>query len=402
MIVFLVLSLLLSFSNTQAQKEDKKDSGKSISTNPPGIKKIGGISHIYNSDTPLKGTIALEVEKVLEIDSLKVDPDKSVFFDTASKSADGGVYIGDMNEIRIYNFNLKGELLNQFFRKGEGPGEIPFGVFSIQELNKNPWILSGRKIMHFDSNRKLLEEFKLKKDYRDIELVDENRFIGNSFIYNQESNKSKKRKCCCILVDRNETALTIFLEDFNAGITEVTEKVGDQELKLNFFALVVTPRIIHRLSSNREILYLCLSSDYSIFLKTLRGEEIKVIHRKHKSRSLLDDDRKEIVENTFSRQPLQIRELIKKNLPEYFCVVSDLQLLPKGYLAIIRITGIHTFDIDIFDPEGRFIYLLKLPDNISGRNMQFYENTISIISTVDDRDIYREFKIKNLPEIFGK
>lgn len=59
------------------------------------------------------------------------------------------------------------------------------------------------------------------------------------------------------------------------------------------------------------------------------------------------------------------------------------------------------FYYDVFDPEGKYTYVIKEPEGISLEQVQFYSDGFAKIETTEDGfQIYVEYKIKNLPEIF--
>ncbi len=360
--------------------------------------KRNGVTHIFNPSTPLKGELPLELEKIVEIDSQNIEPETPVFFHMAVRNDIGNIYISDMYKVEIFGFNHKGELADRFLRKGEGPGEYPYGAYTIQPRNKNIWVPGTRKIIRFSVDGKLLEEIKFKKKYRNIEVIDENRFVVNYFLFDGDRKDTKpgNRKSVCALINREETVLASYFSAADAGSTEVYEKIDGRVFRLSFSMNAITPTIHHRFDPEHERFYLCLSSAYSIFMKDLKGGMQKVIHREHRNRSLSPGDRAEIVDTFFGKRPPHEKEIIRKHLPNTFCAVSGLHVLPGGFFAVSRVTGIETLDIDVFDQEGRYIYQLKFPEEMPQPDLRlyFHGDTVSFIHTVDDRDIYTLYRIK--------
>jgi len=86
--------------------------------------------------------------------------------------------------------------------------------------------------------------------------------------------------------------------------------------------------------------------------------------------------------------------------PDQLCAIRDIKCLPKGYVAVYPITGMETIEIDIYDPEGRFIYKLNQPQGLSLEEAQFLDFGFMLKEEKEDRDVYAEYRIKNLPEIF--
>jgi hypothetical protein len=59
-------------------------------------------------------------------------------------------------------------------------------------------------------------------------------------------------------------------------------------------------------------------------------------------------------------------------------------------------------EIDVFDGEGKYIYVLKLPGGLSLGLAKFHDRGYSILETKDEFQIYVDYRIKNLSEVFGK
>jgi hypothetical protein len=55
----------------------------------------------------------------------------------------------------------------------------------------------------------------------------------------------------------------------------------------------------------------------------------------------------------------------------------------------------------VYDPEGKYVYIIKAPEDISLDRLAFYEFGFGIQEERDEMPVYMEYRIKNLPEIFG-
>ncbi|MCP5106016.1 MAG: hypothetical protein GY950_21710, partial [bacterium] len=90
---------------------------------------------------------------------------------------------------------------------------------------------------------------------------------------------------------------------------------------------------------------------------------------------------------------------MRENLPERFCAIFAMVTLPNRHLAVYRLTGPRLYEIDIFDAQGQYVYQLKFPENLKYVTESFYGNQdrLTLVAAVDDRDICREYRIKNLP-----
>lgn len=89
-VIFLTLTSILFFCCSCNGKDSKKES----KTNEFRTETINGVLNIFNPSFPQKGVVMLQLEKILEIDSANVIPNKTVFFHIASKSDSGDIFIG--------------------------------------------------------------------------------------------------------------------------------------------------------------------------------------------------------------------------------------------------------------------------------------------------------------------
>ena len=109
-VLFLVLILIL-FSHCQTERTK--------------VERImeDGVLHIKNPESPRKGTIALELEKIREIDPYRHEEvGMSLVF--SERGETGEVILFDPQKAEAHRFNPEGEYLGNFIRIGQGPGEF--------------------------------------------------------------------------------------------------------------------------------------------------------------------------------------------------------------------------------------------------------------------------------------
>ncbi len=381
---------------------------------------LNSVSHVYNPSKPLKGVIALEVEKTIQIDSQDIDSDNVFFFHQIEYDEDGNIYFADMRARRINKFSKEGKYITGFLKKGEGPGEFRF-ITQLQIVDNKIWVSGNwpRKIAAFDTRGNLIMEKQLKKGYR-MEIVDENRFIGDFDMVDQEKIKSGAFdtipfKRISALVNHDGKILTSFLE---------SEKVGGwRSFYIAFQDFRITPGFLHRYHREKGMVYFAVSDEYDIMLKDLKGITSQIIHRKHENIKIKEKDIKEFVETTRFKNWAKavkrdmgadgftedregykdLEKMMRERLPGSFCVIRSITLLSKGFIAISRITGLNTpFEIDIFDSKGRYLYLVKVPGEITGlERLKILKNGVAGLKHQEEKDIYMEYRVKNLSEIFG-
>jgi len=406
--IFLVITVvaLFIFCSCTEKKGQNENTGKpDKETGNIKVETIDGIPHVYNGRTPLKGEVTLELEKLFEIDSLEIDKTQPPSFSQFTHSGDR-IYLLDRIPVEIYIFDTSGNLQKKFKIKGQGPGEITrVTQFALWPLKNDLLILSDGKAIRFDNDGKVLDEIKFEKRYRGMGMLNENNFIGRYLILNpNEKDKSKRQKLFFVRFDREENVLTSYFEGEGLGGLPIEgENVNGQLVSVLFVNQSLVPDLVYSLDNTRQLIYISKNSDYAVSIKDIEGKLLRVIHREFTNKLVSEEDRKEIVDRQLFRQRDDVKKLIARNLPSSFCAISNIIPLPRGYFAVHVITGPRDYDIDIFDPEGRYIYRLKFPGDDNNFRTRYYLETgrIGSVESVDDRDIYREYRIKNLAEIFG-
>jgi hypothetical protein len=360
------------------------------------------------------------VEKTIQIESQKIDSGKVFFFHQIEYDEDGNIYLADMKAGRINKFSKEGKYITGFLKNGEGPGEFRL-ITQLQIVDNKIWV-SGNypvKIAAFDTRGNLIMEKKLKKRYR-MEIIDENRFIGDFDMVDEKKIKGGTFdtipfKRISALVNHDGKILTSFLE---------REKIGGwRTFYIAFHDYRITPGLIHRYHREKGMVYFAISDKYDIMVKDLKGITSQIIHRKHENIKIKEKDIKEFVGTTrFKRLAEAVKrdqavdgftedsegyksleKMMRERLPGSFCVIKSITLLSKGFIAISRITGLNTpLEIDIFDSEGRYLYLVKMPGEISGlEGLKILKNGVAGLKHLEEKDIYMGYRVKNLPEIFG-
>lgn len=97
---------------------------------------------------------------------------------------DGSIFFRD--EEQILKFSPEGKFIINFFKKGQGPGEISGWNYPFALYKDDIYIYDStlRKIIHFDKDGELIEEFSFKlEDYRNFYGVLDGSFIFIKYIY---------------------------------------------------------------------------------------------------------------------------------------------------------------------------------------------------------------------------
>lgn len=395
-VFFLILAVVLLIScGGEVEKTEKTTRvGKLDKAEGVTIEVVEGIKHVKNT-SPIKGTISLETGKLLEIDSASIKSEKGAFFSNVDRDQEGNIYLLDMYNVIVRKFSKEGKLLKSFLQKGEGPGELMFAL-NVRISGNNLWASFADQFCRFDREGTFLEKKQFKRRYGEIIHVDENTFIGTY----DRFEEGKKIGNAVALINKDEQVLTELLavDDPNIGHSEL--RVEGRGFR--FVSVGITPLLRSAYSGENGKLYLCASNDYKIYVKNLNAETQIVIHNleKKQGKKITPQDKEEILGN-YKRFPIQWRDQFRKEMPPTFQIIRRIAALPNGLMAVYRITGFSTVEIDIYDKNGQFLYIITPSQEIPNlRRAIFFKDRVAIISTREAGDIYEEFRVKNFPEIY--
>ena len=371
--IILFLSVFMMLVSCQQQKAEWKGT----------IEEVDGVMVVKNPETPIKETIVLEVEKILEINPYD-HHDIGIRNFSSAKDKDGEVILFDSNKAEAHRFNSKGEYIGSLFRRGQGPGEFQqFHGLRIFFMNNQIWATSMVKLAKFDKKGEFLEEQKL--DESPDFFVDESRYITSKGQWTEEGQSRR-----VILVDLATKKDIVFFE----ATREWLIRKGTSAFNDSW----ATPSIRYAYCPFNDKVFAALNEEYKIYVYDLEGKVIQIIERPYQKVRVTTKDKEFLME--WALRGESSRWIIDA-YPDTLAAVRDLVMLPNGYLAVFRIVGPKKFEIDVYGPDGKLVYILKLPEGITLERSKFYDFGFAIKETKEDgMEVYAEYKIKNLSDIF--
>jgi len=358
---------------------------------------IDGVKHVHNPAEPLKGTIDLDLEETLRIDMAEQKAEDLFVFLRFWKGPLGNVYLYDWTKKTVHQFNSNGDFLGAFCRIGQGPGEFSqYSTFALHFIKEGEiWAIGGGKVAKFDMERNFLGETKRGDWYSDAVYVDEKRFVAKRS--EQVGEGKEMREWAIISYGKmvQESKSEILFDYFKAtdvGMIRIGRSAFAEEW--------ATPQVYWAYDDFNKRVYTMLNTEYKITAHELDGESFFIFDKAHENYSMNKDEREKYIKEKFER--FRRVEWYMQVYPDEFCAVRAIKPLPRGHLAVYSIDGVETFRIDVYGPEGRFLYVLKPPQGVSLEHAKFYDFGFALREEKEDRDIYVEYKVKNLPEIFGE
>jgi hypothetical protein len=258
------------------------------------------------------------------------------------------------------------------------------------------------KIARYESDGGLISEWQSERFYNfylETWVVDEDRFLTVTF-KQEELMGSPERRRISALLNSEENVVRTYFERPNAGPMILT--VGTYSpMQVAFTNPVIVSRILHAYNPLNQILYVLFNREYRIELQSLEGELLLVVQREHKDLMVTEKDRDALIELLAPRMSPQVKEELKIRLPDVFTTISGIIPLNNGCFAVKRVTGVHSIELDIFDRTGKYLYLIQPSEAIPDLgSLRFFRDSVGWIQHLEDRDVYTEYRVKNLPEIF--
>jgi hypothetical protein len=361
------------------------------------IKKIDGITHIINPANPFKGTIKLEVEPILTINPYD-QPEIGLKTIRFSRDDTGNLILFSGNQVEAHRFSAKGNYLGPLGKQGQGPGEF-IQAFKAYFFGKHIYAFSPTKVAQFDLDGKYLRERRL--DNYPILALDEGHYLaGNQTQQGNDLTSTLQLVLFDILKPGNEKSVDL-LKGVNIGYLKMPGSqirfAGDRWGAANFF---------YAGDLNKKRIYVGLNTAYRIIVKDFMGRTLFIIEKPHENVRISKKDVEFIFRSQFEKYGFSAKDgnfkWIQDVYPDHLAAIKDVFPLPNGFIAVYRIVKPMVYEIDIFNQDGRYVYALIPPSGIRMDNIQFHGIGFSVIETQDDLYVYREYRIKNVPEVFGR
>lgn len=368
---FLIIFVPVSGFQNMVSKEQSNNSGG---------------SYVRNSQKPLKGIVTLDLEVIKTINPY-LSPEFGLRSYSFQRSAYGEVIFYDPNMSEAYFFNKEGNPEGQISKKGQGPGEFSeFGGFRPFFMNNEIWIWGSRKLAIFNKARQFIKEYR-------YDLSGYPTFLDDRYFISKERNRldvsSIELKLYGMSDWKIDSTVTLFVAK-DATWIKVSASKG-------FLDSWVTPDVFFCFNRSNRRIYILANNEYKIFVKDLDSTLLQTIENPTKRIKISKEEKRVMLGAALKYDPW-----ILDVYPDYLLPIHAIGSLNNKYLYVSRVIGPKELVIDIFDADGRYLYELRAPKGISLENAIFNEDVISMKTEADDGNlIYKEYKIKNYPKLFG-
>ncbi len=352
------------------------------------------LSEVKNADKPLKGEWDFKPAKEWEIDSAGSD----VFGIPANMqiSDENYLYVYDRENKRNYIFDSNGNFIKTFGAKGQGPGEA---------RDQSSFFLVDDKLLIVDVGR--IHYFRLDGTYlhsvvnslysrRPVLFLSEHEFLAVPLgVFEAPDFKAQIKRIN--LESSKETVIANF-EIFEGGIGRAGKMVG------SLIVPGLTPLMTVGHGNGR--LYYGRSDSYKIQVTDLSGRFLNTFFLDRKKKKVPENVKKKYFGRYSSMSKLALDQIIATTPDEttFFCrIETHLGLI---YVFVPDISRHNRQEVDIFSPEGKYLYRgnLTIEDDLTMMEPQIYNPHIKdeflYVSVMDRNDNVKIIKYEiSLPEL---
>ena len=352
------------------------------------------LSEVKNADKPLRGEWDFKPAKEWEIGSAGSD----VFGIPANMqvSDEGYLYVYDRENKRNYIFDSDGNFIETYGFKGQGPGEA---------RDQSSFFLVGDKLLIVDVGR--IHYFRLDGTYlhsvvnslysrRPVLFLNEHEFVAVPLgVFEASDFKAQIKR---INLESGQETIIADFEIFQGGIGRAGKMVG------SLIVPGLTP--LMTVGSGNGRLYFGRSDSYMIEVADLGGKFLNTFSLDRGKKRVPEDVKKKYFGrySSMSKQALDQIIATTPNETTFFCRIE----IHEGliYVFIPDIARHNQQEIDIFSPEGKYLYRgnLTIEDNLTMLEPQIYNPYIKdeflYVSVMDENDNVMIIKYQiSLPEL---
>jgi hypothetical protein len=303
---------------------------------------------VVNKDKPQRGEWDFKLEKVWEIgsagDEVLGRPQGMLVSD------DGILYLSDQSNRKDYIFGPDGNFIGSFAKRGEGPGEVQ---------RHGRCFLADGKVVIPDAGR--IHYFSGKGEYlrtviKECEphaFIDEHRLIDAplSAVFLPEG---KGNITLCDLRSGEDTVISEF-SAFEGGVAR------SGGMTMDVIVPLFSPLMTIGCSGNR--LYWGMSDRYRINVMDLEGKGITSFSVDRKKTGVSKKDKREYFKT--DNMPVDMLKQLVDSMPDevtcfYRIDVHDTLIFVFVPEMDLENKTLRTRQIDIFSPEGKYIYKARL------------------------------------------
>ena len=339
-------------------------------------------TQVKNPDAPLKGKWDFQMKKAWEIEEAGNDVIGEV--QNIGSAEDGRIYILDSKNYKIYIFNPGGKFISSFGQRGEGPGEIK-NFSSGQQLfvvNQQVIVVDRSRINYFSLDGAFEKSIVYSTRMKPRVFVTDDTFISAPVNPEELRGKTAKIKLYHIK-DRWEKIIAEY-EVFKEAAA--TDRSPGRTVTIVAVFSGVTPIMLVKYRNNKVYYGMC--NTYTINRVDLKDEKnLSFSIEGREPKKITPAVKKELAKG-LGDIPQDILQRILDGLPPKASFYQDLAIDNRGliYVFLANPTGGPIQGIDIFSPEGTYLYSsqLRVEEGSSIQAIYLLDNLLVIAVEEED------------------
>jgi hypothetical protein len=335
---------------------------------------------VKNPNQPAKGEWDFSLVKDWEVDTL----DKEVLSEVSQATEDenGQIYLVESKLNKVFILSSAGKLLNSFGKTGEGPGEFRFArnLFYSKEMIIIP---EPSRIHYFDKKGEHIKSINLPGIQFPRLFLDEDRFLTVSDSALAEKKLSEGEiKIYSISKKTNQTLVKLKTPEESMQVSSANTRIV---LKIPGTA------VDYVITESKPFLYYGVNNCYEIIKMDLQGNQLMKISLPGRKRGKnTEADKRSLFDHMKlqgSKIPKEIADQMIRQIPDEAFFFDRLVVDKNGclYVFIPKLGMKNAYQLDIFSPEGKYIYraTLKLSDGYTFDRV-FYMKNGTLLTFVED------------------
>ncbi len=330
--IFLIIFMLFLVVSCSQQGSQWKGS----------IKTEDGITVVENPIEPMYTGEVLELEGDLIIGK-KENKEGFLFQRISAVKADneGNIYVLDYKASKVIKFDPNGNLIVEFGRKGQGPGEFDFAL-GMQLSPKGELMVSDTSTMRLvffnlqgEPLRHLTAMFRDSNPHLDSEgnIIFQSSALDNAWILKLAKYSQN-----------GELIHTICNLEYNRDLNKIE---------------VYSPSYIYYTVLENNYVVWAVAKPYELSVVDENGRLIKKVRKKYVPIKVTQKDRN-MWENHYNDSGMKVI------IPEHYPPIRGISSDDEGRIFVNRyVTDPENRHYDVFDPEGKFISTLVVKNHLT-------------------------------------
>jgi hypothetical protein len=314
-----------------------------------------GVKVVKNPAEPLYGELILQLEEDL---SLGNEKDDNYYFPGGASIAidqEGNLYVQDVGNIRIQEYDKAGKYVQTIGRKGQGPGEFQFPAMVHVDRDGNIWV--------FDSPTRALKVFSpdgtFKKSIPLRAFIQPQFYVSKEgYIFGMEINyRTQEGPRIAILKLNPDGSLAETIAQFQ----------GELKPNQNGYAIHSYSNSLFLCGLNPNAFCYGFSMDYKIFLADGQGKIILIIQKAEKPIPVSGEEKDWIKKKGIfmalgvSKEERSEVAVFPPHRPYFGRIVAD----DTGRIYVSRTPSVLDENkmkvFDVFSVDGIYLYRTQLP-----------------------------------------